>query len=56
VSEEGDYETIMYESEGESRAQSRRGPGRDNTDESVFSVDAVLRRIANEPPRRRDRR
>ncbi|KFY02992.1 hypothetical protein O988_01761 [Pseudogymnoascus sp. VKM F-3808] len=56
VSEEGDYETIIYESEGESRAQSRRGPGRDNTDESVFSVDAVLRRIANEPPRRRDRR
>lgn len=56
MSDEGDYETIMYESEGESRAQSMRRPGRDNTDESVFSVDAVLRRIANEPPRGRDRR
>ncbi|OBT65715.1 hypothetical protein VE03_03300 [Pseudogymnoascus sp. 23342-1-I1] len=53
---EGDYETIMYESEGESRARSMRGPGRDNTDESVFSVDAVVRRIANEPPRERVRR
>ncbi|OAF56599.1 hypothetical protein VC83_07308 [Pseudogymnoascus destructans] len=56
MSEEGDYETIMYESEGESRAQSLRGPGRDNTDESVFSLDAVVRRIANEPPRVRGRR
>lgn len=55
-SEEGDYETIMYESEVESRARSMRGPGRDNTDESVFSVDAVVRRIANEPPRERVRR
>ena len=53
---EGDYETIMYESEVESRARSMRGPGRDNTDESVFSVDAVVRRIANEPPRERVRR
>ncbi|KFY07398.1 hypothetical protein V492_07178 [Pseudogymnoascus sp. VKM F-4246] len=56
MSEEGDYETIMYESEGESRARSLRGPGRDNTDESVFSLDAVVRRIANEPPRERGRR
>ncbi|OBT85004.1 hypothetical protein VE02_04979 [Pseudogymnoascus sp. 03VT05] len=56
MSEEGDYETIMYESEGESRAQSSIRPGRDNTDESVFSLDAVVRRIANEPPRERRRR
>lgn len=53
---EGDYETIIYESEGESRARSMRGPEMDNTDESVFSVDAVVRRIANEPPRERVRR
>lgn len=56
MSEEGDYETIIYESEGESRAQSLRRHGRDNTDESVFSLDAVVRRIANEPPRERRRR
>ncbi|OBU01085.1 hypothetical protein VE01_00706 [Pseudogymnoascus verrucosus] len=56
MSDERDYETIMYESEGESRARSLREPGRDNTDESVFSLDAVVRRIANEPPRERGRR
>ncbi|OBT76245.1 hypothetical protein VF21_03355 [Pseudogymnoascus sp. 05NY08] len=56
MSDEGDYETIMYESEDESRAQSSIRPGRDNTDESVFSLDAVVRRIANEPPRERRRR
>lgn len=53
MSDEGEYETIMYESDGESRAQSGRGPGRNNTGESVFSMDAVVRRIANEPPRER---
>lgn len=56
MSEEGDYETIMYESEGESRAQSLGWSGRDNTHASVYSLDAVVRRIANEPPRERRRR
>lgn len=56
MSEEGDYETIMYESEGESRALSMRGPWGDNTDGSIFSVNAVVRRIASEPPRERGRR
>ncbi|KFY96864.1 hypothetical protein V498_02457 [Pseudogymnoascus sp. VKM F-4517 (FW-2822)] len=50
---EGDYETIIYESEGE---RSMRGPEGDNTNESAFSVDAVVRRIANEPPSKRVRR
>jgi hypothetical protein len=61
--DDGDYETVMYESDAESRIERQRereiwemkGGGNGDIRESTFSIDAVLRKIANEPPRTREK-
>jgi len=61
--DDGDYETVMYESDAESRIERQsererwemKGGGNEDTRGSTFSVDAVLRKIANEPPRTREK-
>lgn len=55
-SEDRDFETVTFDSSEEAVARRARGYGSDDTSDSVFSVNAVLKKIANEPPRTRDRR